>query len=160
MGRVGADEKGIAVWLRLRDVRCRDRPVGTGPVVNHDRLRHRFSQLLSDEPGSDVAAAARAEGNDNGDGTAGVGLLGSGKRCQAAPYDTNSCCKNNFLHLCLLFYQTAKEGGTFTLPVQTTPSTRSCSTSSLGNPSQSVYTALLSSPSRRLGTIASGSLPP
>jgi hypothetical protein len=80
MCEIGAKSARVAVRIRLRHVRRRERPAGAGPVVDDEGLAHRLGHLGCYQARDDVGHAAGGERNDDADGLVRVCRLGERSR--------------------------------------------------------------------------------
>jgi hypothetical protein len=67
-------EDGVAVGCRARDRARRNRAVCSRLVIDHHRLLESLAQLLADDTGGGIDAAARGERHDERDRPAGIVL--------------------------------------------------------------------------------------
>jgi hypothetical protein len=65
--RVRADEERVAVGLRAGDRRGADGADRPDPVLDHEALSQGVAEILANDACAGVAAAARREGNNEGD---------------------------------------------------------------------------------------------
>jgi hypothetical protein len=74
MGAHRGHEDGVAVGRRARDCTRRNRAVCSRLVINHHRLLEGLAQLLADDAGGGIDAAAGGERHDQRDRSAGIVL--------------------------------------------------------------------------------------